>query len=98
MAEGRVVKVQKAPTGRGSAPAKFDSLEVLTELCYLYPRYSLHEARRLPYFHVCRLLRQARKQRARHYLHLTQIVAAPHTKGGDLYKQLVDQFEKEANG
>lgn len=98
MAEGRVVKVQKAPSAASSDRESFIAADILTKLCYFYPRYSLEEARKLPYRHVARLIRTANRERAIHYLNLTQIATAPHIKGGDLYKDLTTKFGDLANG
>lgn len=91
---GRTVQVKKVPT----ASAKLDSERLLAELCYFYPQYSLFHARRLPAKDVILLLKVARAKSAEKYLNLTQIVAAPHDKGGTAVSSLISKYKRESQG
>ena len=97
MAEGQVVTVQKAPSSKAKGKC-ISSRRLLAKLCYFYPQYTLTHARKLPYRDVMLLLKTAERERATQYYNLTQIAAAPHTKGGDLYEQLTQTFREQANG
>lgn len=76
---------------------KVNVRELLAQLCYLYPQYTLEEARLLPYKDVQLLLRVAMKQQATQMYNLTQISAAPHTKKGEGVKKLSEYFKSIAN-
>lgn len=91
--QGKRVKVQKVK----SASSKLNGDELLAQLCFLYPQYTLNEARRLPYKDVQLLLRVAQKQQAAQLYNLTQVVAAPHTKKGEGVRKLSEHFKKIAN-
>jgi hypothetical protein len=91
--QGTRIKVQKVKTAR----AKLNGDELLAQLCFLFPQYTLNEARRLPYKDVQLLLRVAQKQQATQLYNLTQVVAAPHTKKGEGVKKLSEHFKKIAN-
>jgi hypothetical protein len=88
---GVVVRVQKTPEVTKRTPA----LELLAELCYFYPQYTLAAARRLPAKHVYLLLRVATKLKSAEYYNLTQIAAAPHTKEGRGVKTLSEEFKNK---
>lgn len=92
---GKVVKVQKVPT---QAARELDPLEVLDEFCYYYPAYRFDQARRVPYKHVKRMLRSARRLKAAEYHNLTQISVAPHTENAEGVKNLLDKYEEAMNG
>lgn len=87
----RVVKVQKIK------PEKLNGEELLAQICYYYPAYTLDTASKLSYRQVILLLRVANKQRAMHYYNLTQIIASPNTKKGAGVKKLSDHFKEQAN-
>lgn len=89
--EGKRVKVQKVRNERINVE------EVLAEVCYFYPRYTLEEVAKLSYRQVKLLLKVARKQQAIYMYNMTQIVAAPHTKRGQGVKDLSEHFKKLAN-
>lgn len=81
-----------------SAPRKkVNARELLAELCFFYPQYTLAAARRLPAKDVMLLLRIARKKKAEEYLNLTQIAAAPHTIKGSGVKTLSNRYSKVVN-
>lgn len=84
------VTVQVAPIPK----KKVNARELLAELCYYYPQYTLAAARRLPAKDVILLLKVARKKRGEMYLNLTQIAAAPHTKKGMGVKSLTSKYQK----
>lgn len=92
--EGKRISVQKVGAAKGK---KFSAEELLAEVCYHYPQYTLDEAARLSYRRVQLLLRVAKKQEAIRMYNLTQIVAAPHTKKGEGVKKLSEHFKKIAN-
>lgn len=77
---------------------KLNSRRLLAELCYHYPQYTLAAARRLPAKDVMLLMNVAKKKQAEHYLHLTQIVTAPHTKNGKGVKQLSGKYKAVLDG
>lgn len=92
--EPRVVKVKKIPQKETTEKIP-DTTELLAKLCYLYPQYTLQQARNIPYRHVLILLRVAEKMQAMNYLHLLQIAIAPHTKSGGekLRKYFIDMMK-----
>ena len=63
-------------------------------LCYYYPTYSLAEARRLPHKDVLLLIRTAEREKAKHYLTLTEIAAAPYTDKYSGFTRLTEEFKK----
>lgn len=73
---------------------KVNARELLAELCFYYPQYTLAAARRLPARDVMLLLRTARKKKAEEYFNLTQIAAAPQTKNGRGVKKLSSRYSK----
>ncbi len=75
---------------------KVNARELLGELCWYYPQYTLAAARQLPARDVMLLLKIARKKEAEKYLNLTQIAAAPHTKKGVGIKRLSSRYQKVA--
>lgn len=90
MEEGRRVKVQKIK------PERLNGEELLAQVCYYYPAYTLETAAKLSYRQVTLLLKVAQKQKATEYYNLTQIVASPHTKKGKGVQKLSDHFKKIA--
>lgn len=94
--QGKVVRVQKDPA-KVAAQKKQQTIDVediLTRLCYFYPQYKLHEARKLPYKDVVKLLNQAQKQEALKYYNLTLIVNSPNSKKGKMAKELISNYKK----
>lgn len=85
-----IIPVAKVPR------KKVNALELLAELCYYYPQYSLAAARRLPAKDVMLLLRVARRKKAEEYFNLTQIAAAPHTRKGSGVAKLSKRYSKVA--
>lgn len=77
---------------------KVKARELLAELCFFYPQYTLAAARRLPAKDVMLLLRMAHRKRAEDYFNLTQIAAAPQTKKGSGVKRLSSRYLKMAKG
>ena len=63
-------------------------------LCYYYPQYTLYEARRLPDKDVRLLLQTAEREKAKHYLYLTQIASAPYTDKYSGFARLSEEFKK----
>lgn len=92
---GKKVSIKKLPGNYQTN--KIDAREILAEVCYYYPQYTLKEAGRLSYRDVQLLLRTARKQQAIYYYNMTQIAAAPHTKKGEGVSNLSEHFNKLAN-
>lgn len=95
MADEKGVKVIYAQKISSVIQDVVTPLQVLSVFCYYFPQYTLSEARKLPFIHVQTMLREARRERAKHYLELTQIVAAPHTKKGKGVKLLVERYKKD---
>lgn len=91
--QGKRVRVKKVVS---QAP-KLNVRELLAQLCYYYPQYTLNDAQKIPYRDVQLLLRVARKQQAIQLYNLTQISAAPHTKKGEGVKKLSEHFKGIAN-
>ena len=73
---------------------EISSEDLLALFCLYFPQYKFHEARKMPYKRVIQMLKVARKEEAKRFLELTQIVAAPHTKRGKGVKQLLDHYKK----
>lgn len=92
--EGKVIKAKRI----SSVQDVISPLQVLSVFCYYFPQYTLAQARKLPFQHVQLMLQEARKERARHYLELTQIAAAPHTKKGIGIKRLVERYKGQLHG
>lgn len=88
-----VIRAKKIP-GREPDPPDV----TLAKFCYYFPSYKFHEARQLPYRRVVKMLRIAQKEYAMKMLHLTQIVAAPHTKKGKGVKKMLELFNKIIEG
>lgn len=84
------IRVQQAP----SQSSKTSKREMLAQLCYFYPQYTLVEASLLPFRDISLLIKTAQKQEAVKNYNLTQIVAAPHTKKGQGVKKLSEHFKK----
>ena len=91
--EGKRIKVQRVKSSHN----KINVEELLAQVCYHYPQYTLDEAARLSYRRVNLLLKVAQKQQAIEFYNLTQIAAAPHTKKGEGVKKLTEHFKKIAN-
>lgn len=91
--EGKIVRAKQVP----KSSSKINVDEMLAEVCYHYPQYTLEEAALLSYRRVQLLLRVAQKQQAIQMYNLTQIAAAPHTKKGEGVKKLSEHFKKIAN-
>jgi len=91
-------RIIRAQSVKGALNEKFNALDILARLCYYFPQYKLSEARALPFKHVCTLLKTANKEKARDYINLVQISAAPHTKKGAGVKKLVSEYKKVING
>lgn len=82
------IKVASIPT------KKINAREMLAELCWYYPQYSLAQARRLAARDVVLLLKMAHRKEAELYFNHTQIAAAPHTKKGSGVKKLSSRYQK----
>lgn len=70
--------------------------EVLAMFCYYFPAYTYKQARQMPERRVTLMLKTALREKARHYLELTKIMAAPHTEKGRGVKQLVEHYRRQA--
>ena len=92
---GKVIKAKRISSVQQDV---YSPLKTLSVFCYLFPQYTLSEARKLPAVHVKMMLKEARKEQARNYLELLQISAAPHTKKGEGVKTLSDRYKKELQG
>lgn len=92
MEEGKKVRVQRVTTR-----TKLKGEELLAQVCFYYPAYTLDTAAKLSYRQVQLLLKVANKQQAVYYYNLTQIVAAPNTKKGKGVQKLSDHFKKMAD-
>lgn len=93
---GEKVVIHMQKPSQSASNKKKTTGRLLAQLCFYYPQYTLQQARRLPYKHVIILLEEAKRMKAREYLELTQIAAAPHTKKGEGYKQLLKRYAQEA--
>ena len=93
---GKVIKAQRVSdyTQRKNKNS-FSALETASLFCYLFPQYTLAEARKLPAVHINKMIKEARREQSRNYLELLQISAAPHTKKGEGVKSLTDRYKKE---
>lgn len=92
-AEGMRIKVKKV---RGSS-ARINVEELLAQVCFYYPQYTLETANKISYRRAKLLLRVAQKIEATRMYNLTQIAAAPHTKKGKGVEKLSEHFKKIAN-
>lgn len=92
--EGKRIKVQSVR----SAVQSLKGEELLAQVCYYYPQYTLQTAALLSYRQVVLLLKTANKLKAVDYYNLVQIAAAPQTKKGEGVKKLSEHFKKLANG
>jgi hypothetical protein len=88
-------RIQVAKVSEPEKPQKpFDPLRYLAEFCRYYPRYSLAEARRLPYKHVRLMMGEARRAEARKLYYLTQIAAAPYSEKREEVTKLMEHFRE----
>lgn len=90
----RVIQVAKAPT----QTSKESHRRLYAKVCYFYPQYTLAQARRLPARDVALLLSEAARQEAARNHSLTQIVAAPHSEGGEAVGELLEHYGDIMNG
>lgn len=86
-----VVKVQKIPKKIQKAE------DILASFCYNFPRYSLAQARKMPYKRINQMLKVARKEHARKMVDLLRIVAAPHSPKGKDVTKLLQEFNDILN-
>lgn len=91
--QGKRIKVQQVKT----KSQRLNTEELLAQVCYHYPQYTLNDAAKLSYRRITLLLKVAQQQKAIEYYNLTQIAAAPHTKKGEGVKKLTEHFKKIAN-
>lgn len=87
MAEIRVAKVTEDVK-------KSSKRELYAMVAYYYPQYTLKQASKLTARDTFLLLKVANKVEAMRNLNMTQIVAAPHSKKGNLVNQLIQHFNK----
>lgn len=75
-------------------PKKIISSEdQLMLFCYKFSRYTFAQARKMPYTRILKMLKAARKEDARRMFEITQIVAAPHSKKGELIKKMLEYYK-----
>lgn len=82
------IKVQKVPKREVSID------DTIIKFCLYFPQYKYHEARKLPFVRVVKMLKVAERERAFLLFQLTNIAAAPHTKKGSGVKRLLDIFKR----
>lgn len=87
MAEIAVKKVQ-------SKDRAYKKRDLYATVCYYYPQYTLQQVQKLPARDVQLLLEVAHRIQAQNMYTLTQIAAAPHSKGGKGVEKLLDHFKK----
>lgn len=83
-----VVKAQSLPT------KKTNKRELYAMVCYYYHQYTLKEVSQLPARDLMLLIKTAQKMEAIKMHNLTQIAAAPHSKGGRAVKKLAEHFKR----
>lgn len=85
-----VVKAQKIPRKERTSD------DLLCLFCYKFPQYTFAQAKKLPYVRIAKMLKAAGKEDARKMYELTQIAAAPQSKGNAVgkvlssYKEIID--------
>lgn len=84
-----VIKAQKIPVKQKEQ----DDLVAL--FCYYYQSYTYAEASKIPYKHVAKMIEVARREKAKDYLNLLEIVSAPHSKKGILVDQLRQRYKSQ---
>lgn len=90
------ITVQKAPQSTDSGE---DSLKELVALfCYHFQQYTFNEALDLPLKTLQRMLKTARKEKAKEYLELAQIARVAQSAKPAPYNKLTSRYESEANG
>lgn len=67
--------------------------DTIARFCYYFPQYNFQQARQLPYKRITQMLRIAVKEQAREMWQLTQVVAAPHVKGGKGVSKMLEYFK-----
>lgn len=87
---GKRIKVQSVQAE--SKPINGE--ELLAQVCFYYPAYTLQSASLLSYRQVKLLLKTANRLKAAEYYNLVQISTAPHTKKGEGVKKLSEHFKK----
>lgn len=86
----KVIKAQRAPEKEVSAQ---DVDNLLVRFCYTFPQYTFAQAQRMPYRRIEQMLTVARKEEARKFSELMQIVAAPHSKKGSGIKKMLEYYK-----
>lgn len=76
---------------------KTNKRELYAMVCFYYNQYTLKEAQKLPARDLILLIKTAQKLEAQKMFNLTQIAAAPHTKGGKSVKKLAEHFKNVSN-
>lgn len=84
-----VIRVQKVPKKTESAE------DTLARFCFYFQQYTYKEAQALPFRRVMKLLKIAKRERARQMYELTQIAAAPHTDKGVGVKKMLKYFQEQ---
>lgn len=84
-----VIRAQKIPRKTESAE------DTLARFCFYFQQYTYEEARKLPFKRVLKLLKIARRERARQMYELTQIASAPHTDKGAGVKKMLKYFQDQ---
>lgn len=83
-----VIQVAKVPTSKAS------KRELYAMVCFYYNQYTLKDVQQLPARDLVLLIKTAQKLEATKMHNLTQIAAAPHSKGGRAVKKLAEHFKK----
>lgn len=89
----KIVKAQKvSPDIKEPTPK-----DVLARFCYHFPQYTFFKARKMPLKRINQMLKVARQEQAKEWYNLARAIAAPHSKDGKAYKQLMSELKEIIN-
>lgn len=82
-----IIKAQKVPK-------KIESAEdIIARFCCYFPQYKFHEARKLPFIRIKKMINIWEKEYARRMIDLVNIISAPHTKNGSGVRKVIDRYK-----
>lgn len=91
---GKVATPKRIP---GKRRGGISSEEIAELICYYFPSYKYHEARKLPQRRAVRMLKTARRESARILIDIAQIIYSQSGKNSTR-KKIINNLEQRANG
>jgi pyruvate dehydrogenase complex dehydrogenase (E1) component len=71
--------------------------DVVATLCFYYPSYTYETALDLPLKTLNRMLKTAKRENAKHYLEMAQIMRVSQSEKAAPYNKLVSRYERQSN-